>query len=132
MFKKSFRLKVILPSVLILLALVVSLNVFLSLRFSTLNNSLINAKFETNINSLHFFLDDNRAHTITAAVSMSYNSNAIKAIRERDTGEILRVFAPAHDQYKVDFFTISDHKEWFWQGLMIQITLAIPFYISLI
>jgi len=110
MFKKSFRLKVILPSVLILLALVVSLNVFLSLRFSTLNNSLINAKFETNINSLHFFLDDNRAHTITAAVSMSYNSNAIKAIRERDTGEILRVFAPAHDQYKVDFFTISDHE----------------------
>jgi len=110
MFRKSFKGRVILPSVLILSILVVSLNVFLSVRFSLLNNALINEKLATNIKSLHFYLDDNKANTRTAAVSMSFNSGVIKAIRERDREKLLRLFIPMCDQYKIGYYTITDNK----------------------
>jgi len=110
MLKKSFKVKVILPSVLILSILVVSLNVFLSVRFSSLNNALINEKLEANIKSLHFYLDDNKASTRTAAVSMSVCAGTIKAIKERNREELLRLFTPMCAQYKVDYYTITDHE----------------------
>ena len=110
MVKKSFKVKIILPSVLILSVLIVSLNVFLSVRFASLNDALIGEKFEANINSLHFYLDDNRANTRTAAVSMSFNAGAIKAIKERDREELLRVFASMCDHYGVSYFTITDNE----------------------
>jgi len=110
MFQKSFKVKVILPSVLILSILIVSLNVFLSVRFSSLNNALINEQLAANIKSLHFYIDDNMANTRTAAVSMSFNAGAIKAVKERDREELLRLFTPMCDQYKIGYFTITDNE----------------------
>ena len=110
MFRKSFKVKIILPSILILSILLISLNVFLSERFSSLNDAIINEKLAININSLLFYLDDNKAKTKTAAVSMSFNVNAIKAIKEHDTQELLRVFAPMHAEYQVGFYTITDNE----------------------
>jgi len=108
MIRKSLKAKIILPSVFILSVLVVSLNVFLSIRFSSLNNGLLNEKLATNINSLHYYLDSNLTNTRTAAVSMSFNTNVIKAIQERDTDALLRTLAPMHEQYGVGYFTITD------------------------
>lgn len=57
MFKKSFRLKIILPAVVILSILVVVMNIFLAARFSSLNDGLVSEKMLANINSLNFYLD---------------------------------------------------------------------------
>jgi diguanylate cyclase (GGDEF)-like protein len=41
---------------------------------------------------------------------MSFNAGAIKAIRDRDREELLRVFASMCDHYGVGYFTITDHE----------------------
>ena len=110
MFRKSLKVKIILPSILILSVLIVSMNVFLSVRFMPLNNALINAKLETNISGLQFYFDDRKSNTRTAAISMSFHAGAVRAIKERNTEELLRLFAAAHETYRVDYYTITDHE----------------------
>ena len=108
MSKKSFKAKIIIPAVIVLVVLVVVLNVFLSMRFMAISNSLITEKLTADINSFKFFLEDNMANSRVAAISMSRNLEAINAIQERDTVEILRIFASAQDLYRVNFFTVCD------------------------
>ena len=110
MFKKSLKVKIILPSIIILSVLIVSLNMFLSVRFLFLNDALINEKFEANIKSFHFYLDDKTSNTQMAAVSMSFDADAIKAIRERDTEALLRLFTSKQIPYGVNYYTIADHE----------------------
>ena len=108
--KKSFRTKIILPTVIVLITLVVVLNIFLSLRFAAFGDSLINQKLLANSNSLNLYLNDRKANTNVAAISMALNPDAIAAIKKQDITEILRVFYPAHKLYNVDYFTITDNK----------------------
>ena len=61
MFKKSFKGKIILSAVIVLVALVIVLTTFLSIRFTTFSGSLINEKLIANINSLKLYLDDSEA-----------------------------------------------------------------------
>ena len=108
--RKSFKTKIILPTVIVLIALVIVLNVFLSQKFTTLGNNLISEKLLANSNGLNLYLTDSLAYTNVAAISMALNSDAIMGIRQRDTKEILRVFSPVHGLYSVDYFTITDNK----------------------
>ena len=108
MFKKSFKTKVIAPTVVILAALVVVLNVFLALRSLSMRDELLDEKLAANINSLNLFLDEHGANTKAAAVSMAFNHDAIKAIKERDTDGLLRIFTLTHDLYGVNYYTITD------------------------
>lgn len=108
MFKKSFKMKIILPPVAILIILVIVLNLFLSIRFSALSDYLIDEKLIANTNSLKLYLSDCKANSSMAAESMSHNAKAIKAIRERDREELLQIFASALDLYRISFFTICD------------------------
>ena len=108
MRKKSFKIKIIIPAVIILAALFIALNIFLSLRFSALSNTLINEKLNANANSLKLFLDNSKANTRAAAVSMALENDIIKAIREQNTDELLRLFTPTHDLYQINYYTICD------------------------
>jgi len=108
--KKRYRVRIIIPAVIVLTALVVILNIFLSLKFSALNNALIDEKLAANINSLKLYLDNSKANSRMAAVSMALNPNAIKAIRDRNTNELLNLFTPTHDLYRVNFYTICDNE----------------------
>ncbi|MCL1818434.1 MAG: cache domain-containing protein, partial [Spirochaetaceae bacterium] len=110
MIKKSFRIKIIIPTVVVLVALVVTLNIFLSVRFSALSDALINEKLVANSNSLKLYLEESRANSKVAAVSMAANPDAVKAIRERDRNEILRLFAPTRDLYRISYFTLCDNE----------------------
>jgi len=108
--RKSFKTKIILPTVIVLIALVIVLNVFLSQRFTALGNSLISEKLLSNSNGLNLYLADSLAYTNVAAISMAQNSDAIAAIRQHDTKEILRIFSRMHELYSVDYFAITDDK----------------------
>ena len=107
-FTKSFKLKIILPTVTVLVVLVISLNIFLSVRFSALGDALIREKLIVNVNSLNNFLESSRVSSQAAAVSMALNPNAIEAIKERDTSGLLRLFTSTHDLYGINYYTITD------------------------
>jgi signal transduction histidine kinase/FixJ family two-component response regulator len=91
-----------------IIALVVFLNVFLSLRFIHYSNSLVEEKFNVNTKGLIDFLDDSKANSKTAAVSMANNPKIIKAIRESNTRELLQILTPEHALYRINYFTVTD------------------------
>jgi len=106
--RKSFKLKIIIPTVAVLVALVLVLNVFLSIRFSALSNALVDEKLVANINSLKSHLEGSQANSTAAAVSMAFNPEVVKAVQERDTIELLRIFTPRQNLYRINFFTLMD------------------------
>lgn len=108
--KKSFKVKIITPTVVILIALVVIINIFLSVRFSSMGNSLIDEKLLANTNSLKRYLDYSTTETKVAASSAAVNYDVIKAVRERDTKVLLEILTPACEFYNVHYFTITDNK----------------------
>ncbi|MDR0447363.1 MAG: diguanylate cyclase [Treponema sp.] len=110
MFKKSFKIKIIIPISIILITLVVVLNIFLSLRFTAFSDSLVQEKLVANINSLRLFLDDSKANSLAAAISMTYNSDIVKAIKEQNRNELLRLLSHTQNTYRIDFFTICDNE----------------------
>jgi diguanylate cyclase (GGDEF)-like protein len=71
---------------------------------------LINEKVATNINYLRSYLDDSRENSREAAISMAFNPEAVKAIKNRDRNEILRVFTSMSKFYRITYFTITDEK----------------------
>ena len=91
-----------------MIALVVILNIFLSLRFSAIGNDLINEKLVANTNSLKLYLNDSEVNSKVAAASMALNSDIVKAVKQRDTQELLRLFNPMHDIYRINYYTITD------------------------
>ena len=110
MFKKSFRGKIILPTVIVLLVLVVGLIFYLSSKFLAYNDSIINKTIAADVNNLKFHLNTSKDASKAAAVSMALNIHAIEAIKKRDRDEILRIFTPMPDLYRITYFTICDNE----------------------
>jgi diguanylate cyclase (GGDEF)-like protein len=110
MLRRSFRARIIIPTVIVLFILVILLNVFLAVRFSTLSDAHVSEKLVTNANSLKFYLIESMANSRAAAISMAFNSEVIKAIKERDRHEILRLFDQARGLYRINFYTICDNE----------------------
>ena len=108
MFKKSFKKKIILPTAMILCVLVTVLTIFLSIRFSAFSNSLVDEKLIANISSLESYFDDSTSNSRAAVMSMAQNPDVIRAVRDRDRKEILRLFTPLLDLYRINFYTILD------------------------
>lgn len=108
MRKNSFKLKIVIPTVVVLIVLVVGLNIFLSLRFVLLNDSLINQTLTANASSLNLHIDDSKAITKAAAGTIAINPDVINAIKKRDTKELLRIITPTHDLCRIDFVTVTD------------------------
>jgi len=106
--QKSFKEKIIFPTVIVLVALVVVINVFLSARFSELRDSLINERLIAITNGLKHYLESSEENTKAAAISMAINPNAVKAIRERDKDAIISIFTPTHDLYRINYYLICD------------------------
>jgi len=109
-YRNSLKARIILPAIFVLIALSVILSMYSSLKFIDYNEKIINDKSSANIYSLRSQLEVSKGKSKTAAVSMALNRDAIHAIKNRDTDEILRVFAPMHDFYQVTFYTICDNE----------------------
>jgi signal transduction histidine kinase/CheY-like chemotaxis protein len=69
---------------------------------------LIQQKLDLCKNSLDLFLSHSWNKSILAAIEMSKNPEAIKAIRERDTEKGILAFTEALDVYGVNYFTVTD------------------------
>jgi len=110
LFKKSFKRKIILPTVIVLCVLVAVHTAFLSIRFSAFSDSLVDEKLIANIRSLESYLEDSSANSQRAVMSMAQNPDVIRAVRDHNREEILRIFTPLLDLYRINFYTILDSK----------------------
>jgi diguanylate cyclase (GGDEF)-like protein len=106
--KKSFKAKIILPTFLVLSVLVVILNIFLALRFSTLRDRLVDERLTASVNSLKLYLADSKESSRAAAVTMASNPAAAKAIKERDQKALFDLLIPTHSLYRVNSYTVCD------------------------
>ena len=109
-YKKSFKAKIIFPAVVVLIALVLVLNLYSSVKFLNYSESLIDAQTIANINSLMSYIDASKGSSRTAAISMALNIDAINAISKHDRSEIHRIFSPMHKFYRVSYYTICDNE----------------------
>ncbi|MCL1893967.1 MAG: diguanylate cyclase [Holophagaceae bacterium] len=107
-FFRSFKGRIIVPTMLILLALAIFISFYLSAIFSAYSEHLILEKVSVNANTLDRYLDEARLNTITAAVSLTNDPKVIQAIAKRDRKEILRLLETAPELYRVNYFSITD------------------------
>ena len=106
----SFKFRILIPIITVLIILVVIINVFLTLRLSNIGDSLINEKLLAVTNGLKFYLDESAGKTNVAALTMAHNPDVVKAVREGDTEELIRIFVPECELYRIDYFTITDQE----------------------
>ncbi len=107
---KSLKNKIIFPIVAVLIILVIFMSYYLSVKFLDYCYALIDEKIDASINSLDFYIKESGYRTKLAAISMSMNPDARKAIKARDREEILQIFSQNIDKYMVNYFTITDNK----------------------
>ena len=108
MIKGSFKLKIIVPTVAVLVVLVLALNYILYARLSAVGDSLVNEKLLSVANGLNYYLAESEGKTNVAALTMARNSEVISAVRDKDTEALVRICAPACDLYLIDYFTVTD------------------------
>ena len=108
MIKGSFKLKIIVPTVAVVVVLVLALNYVLYARLSAIGDSLINEKLLSVANALNYYLEESEGKTNVAALTMARNPDVINAVRQKDTEALVDVCRPACDLYLIDYFTITD------------------------
>ena len=94
----KFRSKIILPTGLLILTLLLTTMLITVTRFNTFNNYLINERVETAANSIRHFVDDTRRMVIDAGLEFSMDQRVINAMNSGDRGEIARVVSMVVDE----------------------------------
>ncbi|MCL1828188.1 MAG: response regulator [Oscillospiraceae bacterium] len=110
MFTKYLRGKGNIILTAILIVVIAAQIVFLSVSFAAFSDFLISEKLISNINGLKHYLEDSKAYSKAAAVSMAVNQDAVRAIEQRDTEELLRLFTTTHDLFRVNYYTVTDRE----------------------
>ena len=110
MSRNSFRKKIIIPTIIVIILLAAFLTAFLSVRFSAFSDALVEEKLVSNIESLAYYLDDCANRSQAAVISMRQNPDVVKAVKEQNREEILRIFTPLLDLYRINFYTILDRE----------------------
>ena len=110
MKETSFKFKLIVPTIVVFVLLVVVISVFLSMRLSATGDSLVNEKLLAVTNALNYYIDESKGKSHVAALSMATNPDVVRAVKARDTAGLIDLFSPACDIYRIDYFTITDGK----------------------
>jgi signal transduction histidine kinase/response regulator of citrate/malate metabolism/HPt (histidine-containing phosphotransfer) domain-containing protein/HAMP domain-containing protein len=104
----SLKTKIILPTIVIIILLVAVLTIYSTQNFSGFVHDLLADKMEVNVNGLKSHMKSCEYITKLAAYSTSANAYVIKAIKERDRNEIIRLLTPMLEFDRVDYFTVTD------------------------
>ena len=103
MIRQSLKGKIIIPAVTILTMLFITMIVYSSVKFANFANALFIERIGVTAKGLKNYLIDCERASRTAAYSTSTNVYIVKAIRERDTKELIRVLIPTLELYNIDF-----------------------------
>jgi signal transduction histidine kinase/DNA-binding response OmpR family regulator/HAMP domain-containing protein len=108
MMKQSLKRKIILPSVIVLVILVIFMTAYSTYDFIGFTNSLEDERIVVAANNLKNYLKEYEHHSRAAAVSASLNPNVVRAVKNRDTAGIISVLSPMLDLYSIAYFTVTD------------------------
>jgi|TergutMp193P3_1026864.scaffolds.fasta_scaffold01289_3 signal transduction histidine kinase/DNA-binding response OmpR family regulator len=108
MIKRSLKGKIIFPSVIILVFLVIVMTAYSSLEFLKFTSHLADENIAVVARNLKNYLKEYENHSKRAAVSVSYYPDVIKSVRERNTAEILRAVNAMLELHNVTYITITD------------------------
>ena len=108
MKRHSFKSKIITPTVITLALLVIAITVYSSIKFTNYTSNLISERIAVTANGLKSFLIGYERETKSASVSMSINRDMIKAVRDRDTKEIIQILTPTLDLFNIGYYTVTD------------------------
>jgi signal transduction histidine kinase/CheY-like chemotaxis protein len=108
MMKHSLKSKIIWPSVIILTFLGIFFTAYYLNEFKRFTNSMARENISITARHLDSFLKQCERGSTSAAVSVSRFPDIIKAIKERDTQELLRILIPLTGLFDVTYFTITD------------------------
>ena len=106
--KTNFKTRIILPTVAVLVILVVATNIFLSFKFLNFSDYLITSKLEAGKNNLRLHIEDSKKHSRAASSSMALDPDLIKAVKEGNRAELLRLLDPKLDLFQVTYFTVCN------------------------
>jgi signal transduction histidine kinase/CheY-like chemotaxis protein/HPt (histidine-containing phosphotransfer) domain-containing protein len=90
-----------------LAAIIIAYSAFIFIDFT---GSLLNDRIVVTAKSVKTHFDDCMHATRTAAAMSAANIDVKKAIRERDTSEIIRLLSPTLEIYSVNYYTICDNE----------------------
>jgi signal transduction histidine kinase/DNA-binding response OmpR family regulator len=108
MIKHSLKSKIIWPSVIILTFLGIFFTAYYLNEFTRFTSSMARENISITARHLDSFLKQCERDSTSAAVSVSRFPDVIKAIKERDTQELLRILIPLTGLFEVTYFTITD------------------------
>ena len=108
MSKLKFRGKIILPTTLLVLLLLVSTLAFAIVQYRNFTQDLLDARLETAANGLREFADDTRRMVIEAGLQIANDQRLIQAVLTEDTQEILRVGRLIVEYYGVTYITLAN------------------------
>ena len=89
--------KIVLPTVIIALALVIVMTVFSVANFAGFTGFLLSDRINAAAGSLKANLEEYRQASITAAVMIAENQELVNAIMERDTESLIRLLTPSFE-----------------------------------
>jgi len=108
MFKKSFKGKLIIPIVVIMLVLVLALSFTSSYNFSKFNDIATTSELVRSTNSVKRELTTLNSNSRLAATMTASNPDIAAAVKAGDREEILRLLAPVVASIDDSYFTVCD------------------------
>ncbi|MDR2861383.1 MAG: hypothetical protein LBV07_02380 [Syntrophobacterales bacterium] len=109
MMRHSLRSKIIFPTVVILTLLVTAMTIFSSVIFVNFYKGFFEERIVVTAGWLKNYLHDCERISKAAAVSVSKDPEVVKAVKGRDTKEIIRVLTPTLELYGIGFYTVTDN-----------------------
>lgn len=108
MFKRSFKFKLILPIIVILLVSFSVLILNASLGFSNYSESAVSDKIKTDTIAVKGRIESYQKNSFTAATIMSKDEALLAAVKAKNTEDIVDIMTPTIDLFGVSYYTVTD------------------------
>ena len=107
MSKLKFRAKILIPTGLLLTALLVGTLTFTIIQFSNFNEYLLERRLETATIGLRTFADDTRRLVIEVGLKIAYDDRLVQALLNDDRQQIMRVGNQLVAEHGVTYITVA-------------------------
>ena len=108
MFSKSVKSKIILPTSLLLVVLLIMILVDFTYNFDRYSQILFDERIEVTAQSLKEHLEYSKHKSMMAAIAVSQNTDIINALGERDNNRIKALLINTLDEFAVDYYIVTD------------------------
>jgi len=110
MFKRSFKYKMILPTIAVMIALVIVLSFYSSTTFSNYSEKITEDDLKTSVESLKMQIKQLESESRAVAGMEASDARVMEAVKNRDRFELLNLLGAIMESTGVDFITVTDNE----------------------